>query len=103
MVQMVKRPGNSHPKDLPWTTASIMRAFGGVSAFARAIGVGQQAASEMKRRGRITSRHWARIIEEAAKIDISLRLRDLLAAQTPTKPRKRRRRVGVSAGATPPD
>jgi len=80
-----------------------MRAFGGVSAFARAIGVQQQAASEMKRKGRITSRHWARIIEEGAKLDISIHLRDLLAAQTPTKPRKRRRRIGFSAGASAPD
>jgi hypothetical protein len=85
-------PRFTPPKDLPWTIDRIMRAFGGVSAFARAIGVSQQAASEMKRNGRISSRHWARITEEALKFDMKLRLRNLLEAQKPSKPKRKRRK-----------
>jgi hypothetical protein len=76
-----------------------MRSFGGVSAFARAIGVSQQTASEMKRNGRISSRHWARIIEEASKFDMRLRLRNLLEAQTPSKPKRKRRKPAESQTA----
>lgn len=94
---MAKRPGNGQPEDLPWTVARLVRAFGGVSEFGRSIGVTQQTASEMLRRQRIASKHWARIIEEGAKLNFDLRLRDLLAMQAPTEgsreaARKRRKR-----------
>jgi hypothetical protein len=75
---------------IAWTVPSLIEAFGGLTAFARAIGVKTQAASEMKRRGRIHSRHWGKILVEGARLDLGLRLRDLLEAQPPSH-RKRQK------------
>jgi len=43
----------------------LIDAFGGTSAFARAIGKGQSTASEMKRQNSIRVRHWPKVIRAA--------------------------------------
>lgn len=45
--------------------AEIIEAFGGPTAFGRAIGVKPSAASEMKRRKSIPVRHWPNVLNAA--------------------------------------
>jgi len=54
------------------TVSDIFNTFGGTSATARAMGVKQSAASEMKRRGSIPVRYWPALIESAQRGGIDL-------------------------------
>lgn len=49
------------------SVGDIFALLGGNSAVARALGLGQSTASEMKRRGRIPAEYWSDLIELARK------------------------------------
>lgn len=49
----------------PTTVAELMDAFGGISSFARAIGIGASTASEQKRSASIPVKYWPAIVDAA--------------------------------------
>lgn len=52
------------------TVSDLFEAFGGPSAVARALRVGQSTASEMKRRGSIPAEHWVVLVHAAHEIGL---------------------------------
>jgi hypothetical protein len=64
------------------SVGEIIEAFGGVTAFGKAIGVAVSTASEMKRRDSIPVRHWQRVLAAAKKRRLALKMADLLLANT---------------------
>lgn len=61
-------PSDSDRRNL--AVSNIINAFGGTSAFARAIGVGQSTASEMKRRGSIPAEYWVLLVRAADDVGV---------------------------------
>jgi predicted fused transcriptional regulator/phosphomethylpyrimidine kinase len=49
------------------TVHNIFDTFGGSSAVAKALGVGQSTASEMKRRASIPVKYWPALVEAASE------------------------------------
>lgn len=62
-------PSDSGSRSLAVT--NIINAFGGTSAFARAIGTGQSTVSEMKRRGSIPAEYWVFLVRAADDVGIA--------------------------------
>ena len=63
--------------------ASLIKAFGGPTAFARAIGVQPSTASEMKRRKSIPVQRWPSVIAAAQARGIEIDSEALMCAHAP--------------------
>lgn len=64
------------------TISSIIKALGGSSAVARAVGVGASTVGEWKRSGSVPVKYWPRLFDHAASLEMALNADLMLAAHT---------------------